>query len=118
MSEHSLVVLSVAVSAAIASTGCNNVIPAQPTDGFSGYEPCEAEAGAACLLLTGISEDAERFEVTVVHEDENEVRIRIDAIGLKTTDDLIDGISVELSDPLDNRNVVDDTTGNLVRPNP
>lgn len=96
-----------------ALTSCG-LIESEPTDGFAGWGLCTPEHGDNCIMLWGVSETADRFEVTVVAETATEVRIRVDAIGKKDEDDLVTGVQAFLGQPIGDRAVVDDATGDPV----
>lgn len=90
------------------------LLESEPVDGFAGYGPCQPDDGDNCLMLWGVSETADRFEVNVISETSTEVRIHVDAIGEKDEDDLVTGVQAFLSEPLGDRAVLDHSTGERV----
>ncbi|MEM9561088.1 MAG: hypothetical protein AAGA93_00635 [Actinomycetota bacterium] len=92
------------------AAGCGG----EPGDGFQSYSRCHVDDGEACVMLWGVSETAERYEVVVVSESPAEVRVLVDASGEKLDDDLVRGVRAFLDQPLGDRVIVDHTTGERV----
>lgn len=65
-------------------------------------------------MLLGLTEDANYYEVEIVEETDTEIRIRVEAIGSPEGDEEKGLKMVELSQPLGDRAVIDDTSGESV----
>ena len=84
-------------------------------DGFTSYTTCvDQSLDDPCVQPLGISQDANRHEVTLVEETDTEIRIRIEGFGKDEGDDFKGVPSVELSEPVGGRAVIDDTSGESV----
>lgn len=103
-----------AVVLAATSVSCGLV--GGPEDGFTAFEPCvlEVDGQEACVVVRVRDWNADRYEATVVSETDEAVRIRLDAMGAKTNDDLVRAFRVSLGAPIGDREVIDDTTGESV----
>lgn len=100
-------------AAALALTSCSLL---GSGDEFTGYRLCGRSESRddACVVLLGLTEDAHYYEVQIVDETDSEIRIRVEAIGSPEGDEEKGLRMVELSQPLGNRAVIDDTSGESV----
>lgn len=102
-----------AFAAALALTSCGLF---SSGDKFTGYRLCGRSESRddACVMLLGLTEDANYYEVEIVEETDTEIRIRVEAIGSPEGDEEKGLKMVELSQPLGDRAVIDDTSGESV----